>query len=101
MGGARRPTVRVTHCYDFPDVVIHKDVDRAAGEEPCPRYTGGRCRPLPTPTPPYSEEEAEAVIRQIKLVAFLRGEGEFPADDPHVLPSSSFRPNLPPGRDDA
>jgi hypothetical protein len=42
-------------CYDFPLVVIHEK------NGTCPRYNGGICHPLPTPTAPYTDEERAAV----------------------------------------
>lgn len=53
MSTARRPSLRVVRCYDFPDIVVH--------DPECPRYNGGTCHPLPTPTPPYTDREKEAV----------------------------------------
>lgn len=46
-------TIYAQHCYDFPEVVIHRP--------DCPRYSGGICRPLSQPTEPYTDEERVVV----------------------------------------
>ena len=47
-------------CYDFPDIVIH--------DPSCPRYHGGVCHPLPTPVPPYTEDEAQVVRMHCDII---------------------------------
>lgn len=54
-------------CYDFPEIVVHERFGT------CPRYNGGVCHPLPTPSEPYTEEE-EAAVKQYH--DFIAGEVE-------------------------
>jgi len=55
-----KPAKSLDFCYDFPRVVLHRPE--------CPRYTGGVCHPLETPTEPYTSDEAKAVKSYAELI---------------------------------
>lgn len=67
-------------CYDFPEVVIHNGG--------CPRYRGGVCHPLPTPTPPYNEDEAAAVESYAMMAGY---DLSSPSGVEHALRSAGMK----------
>jgi hypothetical protein len=67
-----------THtCYDFPLLVLH------ANDGSCLRYSGGICHPLPTPMPPFANDEEaaavaaydDAIANGIRIAAFIKPSG--------------------------
>lgn len=77
----------MTACYDFAEVVIHV-IDRT-----CPRYNGGRCRPLPGRLAP-DDVRASA----LSMTVALHDQVLFAALDIRVLPGHREE-SLPPLRD--
>jgi hypothetical protein len=88
--GAMRAYKNLLHCYDFPEIVIHK----SSGD--CGRYKkGGACRPLPTPVKPYTDDEKLAMEAYAEIMAHLEGRKKA-----FVLPKTALGDTILPGNDE-
>jgi hypothetical protein len=91
-----------TKCYDFPEVVIHDSSGK------CGRYQeGGTCHPLPTPVPPYTEDEEDAmkgyeafIANELEDPRLIKAKGDthFPGPTINGIPFEIVPADSPLGR---